>query len=77
MQRAPIWRIATAFGCGLVAGAVLFNDSPRSAPAVAAPGEPVSLNTLATEVAVLKDKAVDQAHVMADVEYHPSRRGAR
>lgn len=70
-----IFRTSGLFAVGVICGALLAPSVPTflttvNAQPQASPG--VSLDE-AADVAVLKDKATDQAHVMADVGYHYSQ----
>jgi hypothetical protein len=65
----------TVFAVGCAVGAAFSGRGPAelSGRALAQPtaqATPPTIGTLAADVAILKDKATDQAHVMASVEYH-------
>jgi len=66
-------RRLTVCGLGLVLGAMVLFRPALSVQQSRATGEAPTVATLAADVAALKDKAVDQAHAMASVEYHYSR----
>lgn len=71
MQCASMWGVAIAFGCGLLAGTVVVSDVTQPQQAIAAQNEPVQVDTLASDVAVLKDKASDKPFLRPKIPETP------